>query len=86
MPTDVSLGYNCRFGSGCAFPCHCKGGVPCDSETGDCGDAGCDDGELGDPDDDKYVTPWTGPGCQIGKQTFLDFYIVENHYNTMNFV
>ena len=58
---------NCRFGDApCPFPCHCEGDVTCDEVTGDCGDAGCDNGNLGGTTL-QYTEPWRGPGCQIGE-------------------
>ena len=65
MYVPLAVADSC-FGDGCLFPCHCEGGVPCDPVTGDCGDAGCDDGNLGSSAM-EYTEPWRGPGCQIGK-------------------
>ena len=65
----------------CPHECHCTGDVICDSNDGDCGEAGCDSGA-----DFQYYGP---PACQRvmkalygtefqDKRTFIRNYIVSH--------
>ena len=58
---------DCRFGSGCAFPCRCRDDTEaCDSDTGFCS-SGCKQGLL-------QGTDWYGPGCIIGKYHYIKYH------------
>ena len=56
----------CKFGVDCDYPCHCQEGETCGSVDGSC-PAGCDDGNIMEPDDYWHTGAWTGYGCQFGR-------------------
>ena len=70
--THMILCSGCPFGDvpDCLFPCHCAGGAVCDPQSGSCSCSVSDDTTCGCDGGPEGLTPWQGPGCQVGNVAY----------------